>query len=163
MRSPNVDLVEEQARIDRELRELARKQRPELEGLPRDLREVLVCVHEHLFEPDLNVKLVKERCRIRTNNVSSRFRWRIGIGLRDYIESRRMEAADHLLRTRNVGIFDLAMALGYDHETTFYRAFRRHFGCTPMVRRGTDRERGKRQEETPGSKARRDGRDKMQR
>jgi AraC-like DNA-binding protein len=99
---------------------------------------------------------VRERCGIRTNNISSRFRWALGIGLRDYIEARRMEAADHLLRTSDVGIFDLAMALGYEHETTFYRAFRRHFGCTPAA------SRRKCQERRPRPKSRRGCRVEMQ-
>lgn len=135
MTFPSRNLVEQQNRIDRELRAFSHQLRPPTQHLSRELREVLDCVHEHLFDTGLSVKTVKVRCGIRTNNISSRFRWRMGIGLRDYIEARRMEAADHLLRTTDIGIFDLAMSLGYEHETTFYRAFQRHFACTPSARR----------------------------
>lgn len=150
MRSLKLNLVETQCRIDRQLAEFSAASRPDATTLSREVREILECVHLHLFDPGLNVKLVKERCGIRTNNISSRFRWALGIGLRDYIEARRMEAADHLLRTTDVGIFDLAMALGYEHETTFYRAFRRHFGCTPTTFRRKCQDIGRRHKSRRG-------------
>lgn len=135
MRSLKLNLVDVQCRIDQQLRTFSKTRRPDTSSLSRELRAIVECVHVHLYDAGFNVKTLKETCGIRTNNISSRFRWAMGIRLRDYIEARRMEAADHLLRTTDVGIFDLAMALGYEHETTFYRAFRRHFGCTPAALR----------------------------
>lgn len=157
MRSSKLNLVDVQCRIDQQLGEFSQARRPDTTNLSREIREILECVHQHLYDAGFNVKLLREKCGIRTNNISSRFRWALGIGLRDYIEARRMEAAAHLLRTTDVGIFDLAMALGYEHETTFYRAFRRHFGSTPMAFRR------KCQDRAPRTKSRRGRRVEMQR
>jgi len=152
-----LDLVEEQSQVHRRLREFLQTRQPVEEDLPRELREVLACIHQHLFDAGLNVKSVKKKCGIRTNNISSRFRWQMGIGLRDYIEVLRMEAADHLLRTTEVGIFDLAMCLGYEHESTFYRAFQRQFECSPSVHRTKCQERRTRANPRPRRRAELEG------
>ena len=106
-------------------------QKPDLDCLPRELREVVSCIHRDLFETGLNVKVVRRRCRIRDNNISSRFRRALGQGMKTYIDRHRMAAAQSLLRGSDLPIFDIAMAVGYSHVETFYQVFHRHFGCTP--------------------------------
>jgi len=104
-------------------------------GFPREIRQVLTCIHENLFSPGLNVQQLKRHCQIRDNNVSSRFRRTVGQTIRDYIESLRMEAAGLLLRERQAGILDVAQSIGYDNPQTFYRAFGKRFHCTPSAYR----------------------------
>jgi len=109
--------------------------REEIAAPRRDLawevRAMLRYVHEHLFSQDLNVTAVRRVCRLRNNNVSTRFRCAVGVGLRDYIEAGRMAAAKRLLRHEDLEIYLIAMAVGYEHQETFCRAFRRQVGCTP--------------------------------
>lgn len=104
---------------------------PEVDGLPRELRELVVCIHGSLFEQGLTVKVVKVRCRIRDNNVSSRFRYAFGKGIKEYIETHRMQAAGWLLRNTGLTTFEVAMEVGYEYVETFYQVFNRYFGCTP--------------------------------
>lgn len=106
-------------------------QNPGLERLTREIREVVGCIHAHMFEPELNVKIVRAKCRIRDNNISSRFRLALGTGIKDYIDSHRMAAAQLLLQQTSLAVFDIAMAVGYLHVETFYQVFHRHFACTP--------------------------------
>ncbi len=109
--------------------------RLETEGLPPELRALVSCIHEALFEPELNVKTAKSRCRIRDNNISSRFRFVVGKGIKEYIDEHRMAAAAQLLRRDGLAVFEVAMMVGYEHVETFYQVFRRHFRCTPAVYR----------------------------
>ncbi|MCP4664637.1 MAG: helix-turn-helix transcriptional regulator [bacterium] len=109
--------------------------RLETKGLPRELRDLVSCIHEALFEPALNVKTAKSRCQIRDNNISSRFRFVIGKGIKEYIEEHRMAAATQLLRHDDLAVFEVAMMVGYEHVETFYQVFRRHFRCTPAAYR----------------------------
>lgn len=108
--------------------------------LPRDVREVLDYVHDHLFDPALNVTTVRAGCRLRDNNISTRFRMILGLGIREHIEHLRMLAADRLLRELDLEIYLVAMAVGYDHQETFCRAFHRHFGDSPSRSRENARE-----------------------
>lgn len=109
-------------------------------GLPRDVGDVLAYIHDHLFDPDLNVNTVRAGCRLRDNNISTRFRMVLGRGIREHIEDLRMRAADQLLRETDLEVYLVAMAVGYDHQETFCRAFHRHFGDSPSRARENGRE-----------------------
>ncbi len=110
------------------------------DALPRDVREVLEYVHGHLFDPALNVTTVRAGCRLRDNNISTRFRMILGRGIREHIEHLRMLAAERLLRESDLEVYLVAMAVGYEHQETFCRAFHRHFGDSPSRARETARE-----------------------
>lgn len=110
---------------------------------PRDggfsSRNVLVLedIHTHLFDPDLNVAAVRRRCDLRDNNASTRFREAVGLGIRDYIEKARIEAARHLLAATGAEVYLVAEGVGYDHPETFCRAFQRQLGMTPSEYRAS--------------------------
>ncbi|MEM9593290.1 MAG: helix-turn-helix transcriptional regulator [Acidobacteriota bacterium] len=107
------------------------------ERLPREAVRILECVHRDLFDPELNVAAVRRRCGLRNNNISTRFRQAVGVGLRDYIESIRIRAASFLLRYPDLEIHLIGKVVGYVHQETFCRAFRRCADCTPSQWRET--------------------------
>jgi AraC-like DNA-binding protein len=127
----DVELLEKQERMKDGLGDFRRSLTDLPEDLPWKMREILEYVHENLFDSELNVSTVRRDCRLRNNNISSRFRCSVGLGLRDYIEAARIEAASRLLRHRDLEIYLISMAVGYDHQETFCRAFQRRKGCTP--------------------------------
>jgi two-component system response regulator YesN len=88
-------------------------------------------IHLHLFDPGLNAARVRAGCGVRNHNLTTLFHQALGSTLRDYIETLRLEAAAHLLRTLPLDAFWIAAAVGYESYETFCRAFRRHFHCTP--------------------------------
>ena len=99
--------------------------------LPPDIQRVLFYIEEHAFDPELNVRKIKSACGLRDNNVSTRFRLFMGISIRSYLESRRMEAAILLLQQSRSTIMEVAFAVGYNNLQTFYGAFHRRYSCTP--------------------------------
>jgi transcriptional regulator GlxA family with amidase domain len=125
-----VRLAEKHAKMRMEL-EFFLQELPQTACLNRDVKAVLKFIHTHAFEPSLNVNTVKHGCRIRNNNISTRFRIELGLGIRDYIETLRLYAASRLLQSQRFEIYLVAMAVGYEHQETFCRAFRRHYGCSP--------------------------------
>jgi AraC-like DNA-binding protein len=127
------DLLDKQALIERVLSRFEDEIAPPTGDLPREVRTMLVYIHEHLFSWNLNATAVRRGCRLRNNNVTSRFRCAVGVGLREYIEAGRVAAAKRLLRHPDLEIYLIAMAVGYEHPETFCRAFRRRSGCTPSV------------------------------
>ena len=125
------NLQHDQKQIQHALRGFAAGQMPETTGMSREIQEILQGIHQDLFDPDLSLKSLRVRYRIRDNNISSRFRHAVGTILQKYIESLRMAAAERLLDRTDVGVLDIATAIGYDHYQTFYRAFQRKFCCPP--------------------------------
>lgn len=101
------------------------------DGASWHVQWLLVAIRDELFSPSLNVRSPTARCHTRDHNVSSRFKVEMGVGIKHYIESLRMEAARQLLAHGRFSAVEVAHAVGYSHLQTFYGAFRRHFECTP--------------------------------
>jgi AraC-like DNA-binding protein len=95
------------------------------------VRRMRDAIHLALLDTDLSVKHMKQVCQIFDNNISSRFRLELGITIKAYIEELRLEAARIIIENTSLPFADVALCVGYDHIQTFYRAFRRKFGCTP--------------------------------
>lgn len=102
----------------------------------RDVREILFYIHHRLFETDLNVNSLRSHFGLRNNNISTKFRQQVGLGIREYIEAQRMNVASLLLcRYDDIKVFIVAATVGYDNHETFCRAFQRFFRCPPSVHR----------------------------
>jgi AraC family transcriptional regulator, glycine betaine-responsive activator len=129
--APAFALTRKQAEINRELERIKDADRPKTHSLPREIATVLDFIHAHLFDPALNVNAVRQGCRLRNNNISTRFRAAVGLGIREYIEALRLTAASRLIRCCNFEIYLIGMAVGYSHQETFCRAYHRHFGEPP--------------------------------
>lgn len=126
----------EQGKVEAELKRLALDNQPKNDSLPRDVNQVLDCIHAHAFDHELNVKTLKQRCGIFDNNISCRFRHVMGITLKMYIDALRMKAAAYLLENRRrLGVYDVSQWVGYENPQTFYRVFRKHLKCTPATYR----------------------------
>jgi AraC-like DNA-binding protein len=104
---------------------------PPAPDVPAEVAHAVADIHRHLFDPALDVTAVRRRCGLRNNNISTRFRSVLGEGIREYIERLRLEAASELLASGNLEIFLVALAVGYNHQETFSRAFQRYFGFAP--------------------------------
>jgi AraC-like DNA-binding protein len=98
------------------------------------VRKLLDRMHADLFDCTLNVRTLRDRCRMRDNNVTSRFKHEVGVSMKGYLESLRLEAARRLLRS-GLTASEAALAVGYGSVQTFYRAFERRYRCTPGVLR----------------------------
>ena len=57
----------------------------ELEYYPPDVRKILKYVHDHIFENTLTIQGVKQACKVRNNNISTKFRLLIGMGIKEYV------------------------------------------------------------------------------
>lgn len=118
-------------RVNTLLKDFRLDNQPTVEDLPREIAEILCYINESIFDPHLTVRTLKIHCRIRDNNASSRFRYFMGLTIKEYIEELRLEAAALLLRESTICILEVAASIGYYHLQTFYRVFQRKHGCTP--------------------------------
>lgn len=88
-------------------------------------------IHADIFDPALNAGSLRRRCRFGDNNVSCRFKHEVGLSIREYIESFRLQAACTLLSKDSFRVSQVALSVGYQHLQTFHRAFLRKYNCTP--------------------------------
>ena len=107
-------------RIDQDLARAGSKLTPLLEH-----------IRAHLFSPGLNVRSLKQACGVRDNSVSTAFGRSIGLPPRPYIEARRLETAERLLRDTALPVHQVGDLVGFSSEAVFYRAFRRLHGEGP--------------------------------
>lgn len=136
--------------IERELKQFLDDLRSISRPVPLQVSRLLSYIHDHLFEPELNVKVVKAQCRLYDNNVTLRFRSAMGTGLREYIEQLRLEAADRLLSSHPYPVYVVAMAVGYSYPETFCRAFQRQFGRQPSSQCGRRAQRNPQEKRSRG-------------
>lgn len=63
------------------------------------------------------------------------FKQQTGVSLGHLLTERRMQRAAHLLIHTNLRIKEVAQAVGYEHTSSFVRAFQRHFTRAPHLYR----------------------------
>lgn len=98
------------------------------EPLPDSVRQALVYIHRHLFDDALDAAAVRSHCQLSNHNFSSFFKHHVGIGMRQYIETGRLEAAKRLLHLNHLSILHIAWTVGYTYPESFARAFKRYTG-----------------------------------
>ena len=63
--------------------------------------------------------------------VNHRFKTEMGVSLGVFITEQRLEMAAALLRSTDKQIKEITRAVGYEHEPSFVRAFKRRFSRSP--------------------------------
>ncbi len=92
-------------------------------------------IRRHLFDPRLDVGWMLAGLRL-SHNVSSRFRARMGVGPRRYIEQRRLETARRLLSDTGLDVREIGKLVGYRRFAAFSHTFKQRTGWRPRAYRG---------------------------
>lgn len=100
---------------------------------PADVQAVAAYINKHLFDEGLTVDRVKRECGIGDNNISGRFRYYVGTGIKEYIDGHRINLAKRLLHRNRANILEVSLKVGYPSHSAFTRGFKRHVGCLPST------------------------------
>jgi len=65
------------------------------------------------------------------STLALRFKQKAGIAPLTYVSGWRMQLAARLLKTRHLTISSIAQQLGYDSDSAFSHAFKRHSNLSP--------------------------------
>ena len=103
--------------------------------LPVQAGRALCYIHVHLFDGALNAASVCARCGLSNHNDLIHFKRVMGMGMHEYIERLRIQAAERLLRHEALGVCRIGWAVGYNNPESFNRAFKRCTGSTPTQHR----------------------------
>ncbi|MBO6290723.1 MAG: helix-turn-helix domain-containing protein [Selenomonas sp.] len=99
------------------------------------IQEVLTYIGGHLAE-DLSVESLAAKAYMSKFYLMRKFKADTGYGLHQYIRSKRLLMARDLLKT-DAPITQIASGVGFMDYSTFSRAFKSMFGCTPREYRNS--------------------------
>jgi transcriptional regulator GlxA family with amidase domain len=98
--------------------------------LARHLLRARDLVDGHYAEP-LDVEALARAARVSPRHFSRSFRQTFGETPHQYLLSRRIERARHLLRTTDMQVAQVCLAVGFNSVGSFTTTFRRHVGVSP--------------------------------
>lgn len=100
---------------------------PHLSPLIRDVRDY---IDGHCCE-DLSLKELSERFYISAAYLGSMFKKEVGCQFTDYVNQKRVDQAEKLLRTTNLRVYEIVEQVGFKDKNYFMRIFKKYTGMTP--------------------------------
>lgn len=94
-----------------------------------------VALMEQTLENPLTVSALARRCGITARQLQRLFAQELGCTPLARYLTLRLEKARHLLLETDLDILSVGLACGFSSGSSFARAFRAHFGCTPRALR----------------------------
>ena len=113
---------------------------PTPEGLDERVRQVLEIVE--LGTP-CTIRSLARQFKLTHFHLLHLFKQQVGIPLGHVLTKQRLCRAAGLLEQSNIRIKEVAYQVGYEHTSSFARAFQRQFRMTPQCYRERSRSQGK--------------------
>lgn len=83
------------------------------------------------LDPNLSLHKLSQQVGALPNHVSQTLNQQIGASFFDYVSNWRIEASKQLIATGDATVLDVAMEVGFNSRSAFYKAFKRETGMTP--------------------------------
>ena len=82
-------------------------------------------------EPDISVNMLANELGLSRNYFGKLFKSKMGMSLSNYVNNLRIKRATELLRTTNMKVYEVALAVGYENQSYFSIAFKEIVGIPP--------------------------------
>jgi transcriptional regulator GlxA family with amidase domain len=96
--------------------------------LDRRVRAALVFLAER---PVSSVGELAREIHLSRSRLQRLFKEEMGVLIGDYLVEQRLQKAARLLRVSSLSIKEIAVAVGYEHHSSFTRAFENRFSQAP--------------------------------
>lgn len=103
---------------------------PQSERIANKIENAMV-VNKLYLDADLTLSTLAKAVGAPANYVSQTLNKTLGETFFDYVNKKRIEAAQTLLRDTDKTALDIAYAVGFNARSSFYKAFRRWVGMSP--------------------------------
>ena len=87
-------------------------------------------MEEHI-DQKLTIPALSRRFCLAPTSLKAGFRRQYGQPVHTWLRCRRLERAAELLRSSELGVLEVAQAVGYNSASQFGAAFQRQYGVTP--------------------------------
>ena len=101
------------------------------QGLSRERMSRLVDFIEAHLETNLSVLKLSEVACLSPYHCGRMFKRSMGCSLHHYVTTRRIERAKSLLRSTTTSLSEIALSIGFQDQSQFTTAFKRHLRLTP--------------------------------
>lgn len=122
----------------REMREILRGTAEKLAEIMRHHEEKaspwtarLEYIDRQLSSPDLSLQDVADQAGMSASSFSRAFKENVGKSFKEYVDDLRLLRARQLLSDSNLPIEQIALQVGYENITSFYRFFKKYVGIAP--------------------------------
>ena len=124
-------------KLENTFAELANPETPEKNlDLSAKLRRY---IDEHFHEPSLSIVELADYLGVSTGHLSRSYKKDTGETVLNYINSKRIEAAKHLLADTDIPLQEIVHKIGYLDVSSFHRKFKSMVGITPGAYRSGSR------------------------
>jgi transcriptional regulator GlxA family with amidase domain len=100
------------------------------------LRRILEMIESR---PSCKIQYLALQCNLSESRLQHLFKQRTGLGLGQLLTEQRLQQASDFLMHTNMSIKEIATASGYEHASSFTRAFERRFRQPPSCYREAQR------------------------
>ena len=94
------------------------------------------------LDPSLSLQKLSKHVGALPNQVSQTLNQEIGATFFDYVARWRIEASKPLITTGEASVLTVALEVGFNSRSTFYKAFNRETGMTPKSYRALHQKAG---------------------
>ncbi|MBE5771632.1 MAG: helix-turn-helix domain-containing protein [Clostridiales bacterium] len=93
--------------------------------------DIVAYVDQHFTDPNLYQKTVTDYFNISEKVLQSAIRSQTQLSFAEYLEKKRLDLAHQLLLQTNMNVKEIGAQAGFSLYNTFYKAFKRRWGCSP--------------------------------
>lgn len=95
------------------------------------MERIMKCSNANLSNPDFNVEMLMTEIGISRTQLHRKMKEITGISAGGFIRNLRLQQAARLIKEKKQNITQIAYAVGFNSQTHFSSAFKKHFGMTP--------------------------------
>jgi AraC-like DNA-binding protein len=108
----------------------------QLEGQPQAGRDILLYIHQHIYEPEkLKAESLAAHFNISLNYISEYFKKHTQGGMQQYIINYKLSLIEIRLRHSDLRLNEIAAEFGFTDESHFTKTFKKHKGISPSAYR----------------------------
>ena len=100
----------------------------------KELRELVEEYIEHHYR-DATLDELAKQMKQSKSSLSRQIKRAFGITFKELLLERRFEQAGNLLRSARLSVFEVAVSVGYENTSFFYRKFKEKYGISPNAYR----------------------------
>lgn len=95
-------------------------------------------INDHFLESNFSFASVANKFNFNESYFSQLFKSNFGATFSSYINKKRLDYSIDLLKNSDLSIKNISYSIGYTNVSTYYRAFRRKYGCSPSAYRSNE-------------------------
>lgn len=109
--------------LARMMSQLARKE--------ASISDIMLSIERQIGSPELSLQSIADEAQISAPAFSRMFKEKTGRNFKEHVDGLRIARAKQMLQETNLPVDQIALEVGYETPTSFYRLFKKHVGLAP--------------------------------